>query len=101
MRVQNDGDVTNKIVVHGTGNPTGAVVRYWRGSTELTKAMRSVAGYAVTLGALKYVTLAVVVSVSPSAVLGSQKAATVTASWTGDSVRKDVVRGVVTVVSRL
>jgi len=63
--------------------------------------MRSLAGYSVSLGSLKYVTLTVTIAVSSTAVLGSQKASTVTASWTGDSIRKDVVRAVVTVVSSL
>jgi hypothetical protein len=98
VRVQNDGNATNTIVVKGSAAVSGSTVRYYYGSTNITTAMRSAAGYKVTLAAGNYRQLRVRISVGSAAAFGSLKPAKVTATWTGDGSRIDVVKAVVKIV---
>jgi hypothetical protein len=98
VRVYNDGNATNTFTLKGSAAVSGSTVRYYAGSTSITTAMRSAAGYRVTLKAGAYKQLRVRITVGSSAAIGSAKPATVTAKWTGDGTRTDVVKAVVTVV---
>jgi hypothetical protein len=98
IRVYNDGNTTNTFTLKGSIAVSGSTVRYYAGDTNVTTAMRSATGYRVTLKAGVYTPLRVRITVGSTAAIGSAKPATVTARWTGDGTRTDLVKAVVTVV---
>jgi hypothetical protein len=98
VRVYNDGNATNTIALKGGGAQAGSTVRYYDAGVEVTRAMRSAAGWKVRLAPGRYRLVAVQVKILPRAAIGSLKAASISGSWTGDGVRTDLVRGVVKVV---
>lgn len=98
VRVYNDGNVTNVLTLKGTAAPSGSRVRYLAGSTNVTAAMRSKAGYSVKLGAGAYRLIKVQTTILSTARIGSLKKALVTGTWTGDGARTDVAKSVVKVV---
>jgi len=107
VRVYNDGTVPNAITVRGSASPPRSTVRYFRGSTNVTAAMRSTAGLTFQVQPVdpendpspeEFRQIRIETTVGPRAGIGSLKPATVTANWTGDGTRTDVVRSVVKVV---
>jgi hypothetical protein len=98
VRISNDGNVRNTFRVRGSAAGAGSKTRYFAGSTNITAPMRSTSGWAVTLapGASRVLTLKL--KVRAGAVLGSVKRATVSATWTGDGTRIDLVMARVKVV---
>ena len=97
-RVYNDGNVVNTFTVQGSGVPTGAWVRYYRGTSDVTSSLRSAAGWKVSVAPGRYVLVRFVIHLSATAGIGTTKGATVTATWAGDGTRIDRVRGAVHVV---
>jgi hypothetical protein len=97
VKISNDGTVRNTFAVKGSAARPGSVVKYYDGSTNITAAMRSTAGWKLTLrpGGSRRVT--VQIRVKATAGIGTLKPARVTGKWVGDSVRKDVVKAVVKV----
>jgi hypothetical protein len=98
VRVYNDGNVTNLVTVRGSAARSGSTVRYYTGSTNLTRAMRSSAGWRVRLRPGAHRQVKVLVRVTRTARIGSLKPALVRSTWTGDGTRTDVVKAVVKVV---
>jgi hypothetical protein len=99
VRIANDGNGPNTITVKGSAATAGSTVRYYAGLTNITTAMRSKAGYLISnLKPGTYKLLTVRITVGSTAVIGSAKSATVTATWTGDGTRADVVKAIVKVV---
>jgi thermitase len=98
VRVYNDGNATNTIGLMGSGAQAGSAVRYFDGGADVTRAMRSAAGWNVRLAPGRHRLVTVQVKILPRAALGSLKPASVSATWTGDGVRTDVARAVVKVV---
>jgi hypothetical protein len=98
VRVANDGNVTNTFTVKGSAAKAGSTVTYLSGTTNVTRAMRSSAGWRVTLGAGKVRAVTVRVAVTRTAKIGAVLPATVRAAWTGDGTRADVVKATVKVV---
>ncbi len=99
-RVGNDGNVTDAFKIRGSAARAGSRVRFFRGTTEITSAMRSAAGWAATLAPGASKTIRMRIRVRSTAAFGSTKPGTVTATWTGDGSRSDTVRGVVRVRRR-
>lgn len=97
VRIANDGNVRNTFVVKGSAAWAGSAVRYYAGSANITRAMRSPRGWRITLirGASRLIKVRV--AVGPRARIGSIQPATVSARWAGDGIRQDVVRGIVEV----
>ena len=98
-RIQNDGTIRNTFRVKGTAARAGSTVRYYSGSTNITTAMRSTGGWKVTVDRAAYRLVRVQVTVARGAAFGSLKPASVSATWTGDGSRTDLVRAVVKVTS--
>jgi hypothetical protein len=99
VQVQNDGNATNKFALRGTGVGPGARVRYFLGgSIDVTRAMRSKAGWRITMDEGSFTELTARVTVLRRAGVGSSHTAAVSATWRGDVTRTDLVRGVVKVV---
>lgn len=98
VRVQNDGSVRSGFRLTGTGAGSGSSVSYLVGGTNVTRAMRSAAGYRITLTPGAYKLLTVRIKLLRTAAFGSMKSAKVTASWTGDGTRRDTVKAVVKTV---
>lgn len=98
VRIANDGTVTNTFELHGSVPVAGSSVRYFSGTNEITTAMRSDSGWPVTLARGTSRTMKMQIRVLTTATIGSLKPGTVTAAWTGDGTRRDLVRGVVKVV---
>ncbi len=98
VRIYNDGSVRNTFVIKGSAALSRSTVYYLVGRTNVTKAMRSAAGYSVSLAPGAYVQILARVVLDQHAVVGTSKSATVSATWRGDGVRTDVVKGVVRVV---
>ncbi|MBC7631445.1 fibronectin type III domain-containing protein [Aeromicrobium sp.] len=98
-RLYNDGNVTNNFIVRGSAALAGSTVRYYSGTTNITTAMRSTAGWIVTLRPGAYKLIKVRVTVLRTARTGSLKPATVSTRWLGDASRTDVVKGVVKVTT--
>ncbi len=67
---------------------------------DITKAMRSNAGWKVQLTAGHHVQVTLGITVASTARIGTIKSVTVTGSWTGDRTRADVVKTQVRVVDR-
>jgi uncharacterized delta-60 repeat protein len=101
VRIQNDGQETNMFQALGSKNPSGAIVKFFRGtgSQNITKKMRSAGGFEVTLEPGKFQLIRLEITIRSSAVIGSRKQASVTGIWAGDSIRKDLVKAVVRVVT--
>ncbi len=97
-RVYNDGNVKNTFVLKGSAAPSGSTVQYYSGTTNATRAMRSAAGWRVTLKPGAYKLVKVRIKVLRGAAVGSLKVAKVSGSWTGDGTRSDLVKAVVKVV---
>ena len=97
-RVYNDGNVKNTFVLKGSAAPSASTVQYYSGTTNVTSAMRSAAGWRVTLNPGAYRLVKVRIKVLRGAALGSLKVAKVSGSWTGDGTRSDLVKAVVKVV---
>ncbi len=98
VRVSNDGNVRNTFAVRGSAARSGSTVRFYSGTTDITSALRSTAGWRVTLAPAAYRTVTVRIKVLPGAVIGSTKQTSVKATWTGDGVRVDLARAVVKVI---
>jgi hypothetical protein len=98
VRVYNDGNVPNTFTLKGSAAVSRSTVRYCYGAANITAAMRSAAGYTVSLKAGGYRQIRVRITVGSAAALGSLKTAKVTAAWSGDGTRTDVVKAVVKVV---
>lgn len=98
VRAYNDGNVTNPVVIRGSAVATGAAVHYYSGTTDITTAMRSTAGYSVNLAAGAYKQITVKITIATATSVGSIRAATVTGSITRDGARADVVKASVTVI---
>jgi uncharacterized delta-60 repeat protein len=101
VRIQNDGQETNMFQAKGSKNPSGAIVKFFRGtgSQNITKKMQSAGGFEVTLEPGKFQLIRLEITIRSSAVIGSRKQASVTGIWAGDSIRKDLVKAVVRVVT--
>lgn len=95
VRVYNDGNVRNTLAIKGSAARAGSTVRYYSGTTNITKALRSAAGWKVTLNRGAYKLVTVKITILRTAAFGSLKAAKVTGSWAGDSTRTDTVKAVV------
>ena len=82
----------------GATTGPGASVRYFDRGTDVTSAMASPAGYAVTFtGDRPGILLRVDITTGRRAEIGSVASAWVTATWSGDVVLSDVVRAKVNV----
>lgn len=97
IRIANDGRGTNTFRLEGTPPAPGSHVRYFSGGTEVTSAMRSSSGWPVAVASGDPKRIRMEVRVGRSAKIGSLRRGAVTASWTGDGTRADLVRGVVKV----
>lgn len=73
-------------------------MRYYAGTTEITRAMRSSAGWPVILARGAAKTIIMKITVLRTAAIGSLKPGTVGVTWTGDGTRTDLVKGVVKVI---
>lgn len=99
VRVYNDGNARSRFLLRGSVARPGSQVTYFSGASDITRAMRSTAGYAISRapGATKLIT--VQVRVLRGAAVGSTKPARVRAISTGGGGdRVDVVKGAVRVV---
>lgn len=97
VRVVNDGNVANTLIVRGSATGAGSRVHYLVGSRDVTRRMRSPAGWSVVLAPGQSQRIAVKVTVKPGARVGSLKVARVSGSWTGDATYVDLVRAQVKV----
>ena len=97
VRVFNDGNSLDTFTFRGTGAGRDATVRYSLGATDVTSAMRSSAGKRLQVGPGFSADFQVRITIRRSAAIGSLKAAKISATWKGDSIRTDTVRGVVKV----
>jgi hypothetical protein len=98
VRVYNDGNVFNRVAVHGTHARRGSRVRYFAGSTDISATMRSAEGWRVRVKPGGFRLVKVRIRILSSAAYDSRKPARVTATWTGDGVRRDAVKAVVKVI---
>jgi hypothetical protein len=103
VRIQNDGAGQTEFTIRGTNSPSGATVKFFRGTstTDISAAMRSAEGYPVTLGAGSKQLIRIEIKIKSSAAIGSNKSAKVTASWDGTPILQDLVKAVVKVVRSL
>jgi probable HAF family extracellular repeat protein len=97
VRIYNDGTTANVITVHGSASRAGSTVRYST-RTDITRAMRSRHGVRFTIGRRGHRTIKVRITVGATASAGSLQPAAVTATWTGDGLRRDRVRAQVRVM---
>jgi hypothetical protein len=102
-RVFNDGNAAATLTIRGT-RAAGSTVRYESGrmgyldwTRDVTRAVRSSAGWRVILRPHAFERLRITVTPSASARSGSRKTTAVTASWRGDVLRVDQVRAIVSV----
>jgi hypothetical protein len=98
VRVYNDGNTANAFTVKGTAPHAGSRVTYLAGSKNITRAMRSQAGWKIRLRPGTFRLVTVRVKVLRGAAIGSRKPVKVQATWTGDGTRIDTARAVVKVV---
>ena len=96
-KVFNDGNVTNTFHLHGSAARPDSTVRYFLGSDNVTTEMLADDGLSTRLQSGDFTTITVKIKVLADAEFGSAKPATVRGTWTGDSVRSDVVKAVVNV----
>lgn len=97
VRVGNDGTVRNTVRVRGSRIGARGAVRYRFGGRDITRAVTSTRGWAVSLppGGTKMVRA--VLTVPASAKAGARLAARVRTQWRGDVRTVDTVRAVVRV----
>jgi hypothetical protein len=98
VRVYNDGNTANAFTVKGSAPRAGSRVTYLAGSKNVTRSMRSQAGWKVRLRPGKFKVVTVRVKVLRGAAFGSRKPVKVQATWTGDGTRVDTAKAVVKVV---
>jgi hypothetical protein len=98
VRIANDGNARNAFSVRGSAAVAGSTVRYFAGTVDITRPMRSTSGRPVSLAPTASTTVAVKIKIGAKAVFGSVKYATVRATWVGDVTRTDVVMARVKVV---
>lgn len=98
-RIYNDGTRRNTFTLRGSVPVAGSRVRYLVGTTDVTRAMRSSAGWPLRLAPDRHRRVTVRVKVLRSAEDGSRKRAVLSSSWagTGDGTRSDLVKAVVRV----
>ena len=102
LEVTNNGTAADGMALDfaltGATTGPGASVRYFDRGTDVTSAMASPAGYAVTFtGDRPGILLRVDITTGRRAEIGSVASAWVTATWKGDVVLSDVVRAKVNV----
>jgi hypothetical protein len=93
VRIQNDGLVAASYAVHGTGGATGISAHYFRGSTNVTGAVRAGTYDTGTIAARASVVLRVVVTVARSS---ARSATLITSVRSQSGVDPDAVRLAVT-----
>lgn len=93
VRIYNDGNITIPIRMTASRAPGGSSIAYFIGSTNVTRAMTST-GHTTRLAPGLYRQLRVHLKALRGAVPGSGKQVTIAGSWTGDGIRKDVVKAV-------
>jgi probable HAF family extracellular repeat protein len=98
VRLYNDGNVTSTMALTGTAAGPGSRVRYLRGGTDVTAAMTSPTGMSLRLRPHRHRQVRLEIHVRSRAARGSLLPAQVTATWTGDGTRTDVVKARVRVV---
>jgi thermitase len=98
VRMYNDGNVTNTFTIRGSAAQSGSRVTYLAGSTDISQAMRSTAGWKVRLAPHAYRLITVRLGILTGAAIGSTKAATVRGTWSGDGDRVDVAKARVAVI---
>jgi probable HAF family extracellular repeat protein len=98
VQIDNSGDVTNTITLHASPPPAAAVVRYHRGSSDLTAAMGTQAGLPFRMGPHSHRRIKMTIEATVEAHVGLTLPASINATWTGDRTLTDLVRGVVKVV---
>jgi subtilisin family serine protease len=98
VRIFNDGNATTTVAVKGSSAQAGSALRYFDGATDVTRAMRSAAGWKVRLAPGRYRLVTCRVKIVSGAAIGSLRTAWISGTWTGDGVRTDVSRAVVRVV---
>jgi hypothetical protein len=97
--VQNDGG-PDSFRLHGSSNPPGATVSYYRGAFNITTAMKSAAGYSVNnLAAGASFVITVKITANANATVGTVKTINVYAMSTSDTTRRDAVTAKTTVVA--
>ena len=98
VRVYNDGSVDNTFALRGSAARSGSWVSYYSGTTNITTAMRTSTGWKMRLRPGAYRLVEVRIGIRRTADFGSLKPARVSASWTCDGTRTDLVKAVVKVV---
>lgn len=98
VRIANDGNTKTTFRVRGSAALAGSTVGYYAGSVNITRSMRSTAGWAATLAPAVSTRVTVKVKIGTGAAFGSIHYATIRATWTGDVTRTDLVMARVKVV---
>lgn len=98
VRVENDGTVKDTYRLRGTRAEVGTRVRYLVGTKDVTARLQSSGGLKVTLAAGQEKLVQVEVSVLGTARVGTRKGLKVTATYSGEVVRKDAVKAVAKVL---
>jgi len=97
VRMYNDGNVANSLVLRGTAAQSGSSVAYYSGTTNVTRRMRSAAGWPVFLTAGTYKSVKVLIRPLTGARVGTFKSAAVSGTWVGDGTRYDLAKAVLKV----
>jgi hypothetical protein len=95
VRIQNDGLVAASFTIKGTGGARGITVRYYRGTTGITSAVKAGTYSTGAIAARASITIRVVVSVASSSASSSSflVKATSVAGTPADAVKATVKRG--------
>jgi len=99
VRIRNAGGLSTNFRITGSDASSGSRVRYYDGVNDITQDARSRAGWKVRVVPSRHVTILVQIVVGPHADTGTIKSSRVTARWTGDGPRIDVVQARVRVVA--
>jgi hypothetical protein len=100
-RITNDGTNTNILTLHAGAARTGSRIRYSRGNTNVTAALRSREGLRVRVRAYgDYRRIKIHTTIRDTATIGSWQPATFTATWNGDSTRTDRIKAAVKATRR-
>lgn len=95
VKVANDGNALTTLTFRAGAAPARTSVRYFSGRVDVTRQVRSTAGFRLRTAPHASHVLRVQVTPSKGAAAGSRKVVSVSGNWRGDGTRRDVVRAAV------
>lgn len=90
--------ILRRSALHGRSPRTGSIVRYYRGSSDVTAGMHSSDGVRSVIGSHAHRQFRMTIRAAARAPIGATLPGSIKAIWTGDGTRIDLVKGIARVI---